>query len=243
MAKIYDRNYVRNQEKIKERQLSIILNKEKNYLISILEKESKSTKSIVDEFTKKTKDWIPKYLITALPTVMNRAMQNVKSKFKEIPKNYTLWFNIETSPASNYIRDVAKWQWWMIEKTTSDELKKIIANWIDDWKSYWEIWKLIRETDPFVFSRARANLIAVQEVWQAYWFWNYQPMKDISDEFVIMKRWITSHDHLVRPEHQENEDQDWIPLEDTFAWTWDEFAPSTDFNCRCFQEDRIVWIK
>jgi hypothetical protein len=131
-----------------------------------------------------------------------------------------------------------------INKTTNDELRNIIASWIDEWYSYGQIAKQIRETDPFVFSKKRANLIAVQEVWQAYWFANFQPLKDMNEQywFVFEKLWVTSHDPKVRKTHKENEAMGWIWIDELFI-TWDEYAPSKDFRCRCYMKDRIVDLK
>lgn len=55
-----------------------------------------------------------------------------------------------------------------ITKTTRDELRRLLSNGIDEGMSYGEIAKQIQETDPFVFSKYRAKLIAVNEVGRAY---------------------------------------------------------------------------
>lgn len=59
----------------------------------------------------------------------------------------------------------------------------------------------------------------------------------------MVKEWATSNDELVRPDHMENQEQGQIPLEDNFSGTGDEYAPSSDFRCRCTSSTEIVGIK
>lgn len=246
---MFNAQYIRNQEKVKTRAINAILSKQKELFCSMLENETKDfADDVVDSFINETESDIPNYLVEILPTIMNKAVSEKKKDYKEIPDTYNLSFDIETSPASQYIKDLKELHLsqrdWSISKTTNDELRRIIAQWIDDWFAYWGIAKKIRETDPFVFSKARAELIAVQEVGQAYWFANYQPMLDMSEEYwyVFEKLWVTSHDEKVRQTHKDNEAMGWIPMDKEFI-TWDMFAPSKDFRCRCYMKDKIVDLK
>lgn len=59
----------------------------------------------------------------------------------------------------------------------------------------------------------------------------------------MKKIWATSEDEKVRPEHMANEAEGWIDFEDTWSGTGDEFAPSTDINCRCTSTHQITGIK
>lgn len=81
-------------------------------------------------------------------------------------------FDLPTSPASIYIRDLIDLNLSTRDgstlKTTRDELRRIIADGLDDGKSYGQIAKEIREVDPFVFSKTRAKLISVNEIGRAY---------------------------------------------------------------------------
>lgn len=246
---MYNTEYIRNQEKIRWRAITKILEAQKGTFCTLLDWQKSFGDDIVKEFMDKTWSELPEYLVDVVPVIMERGKEDTKQDFKkEMPQGYSLWFDIETSPASIYIRELEELHLsqrkWSISKTTNDELRKIIADWIDEGLSYWQVAKLIRETDPFVFSKSRAELIAVQEIWQAYWFWNYQPIKDMAETgLVFEKRWITSHDWLVRPSHKENEEMGWIPMNEVFAWTGDECSPSKEFRCRCYQENRIVEVK
>jgi uncharacterized protein with gpF-like domain len=132
-----------------------------------------------------------------------------------------------------------------ILKTTRDELRTLIANGIEEWESYGSIAKKIREVDPFVFSKARAKTIAVNEIWRSYGWANHEPWRELTREgYELEKSWQSSDDDKVRPTHMENERAWWIPFEDDFPWTGDEFAPSTeDINCRCTSIHQVVWIK
>jgi uncharacterized protein with gpF-like domain len=196
-----------------------------------------------------TKKLIPDYLLSALPTIMKRWARPNIDKFAEyLPKDYWLAFDIETSPASKYLKDMETLMLsekeWSINRTTKDELKKILAEWVDNWLSYGQIAKQIKETDPFVFSKSRAELIAIQEVGQAYGFANYEPIRVLKEDWYIMeKKWVTSHDWKVRPSHTSNELAGWIPADDEFPWTSDMYAPSRQFRCRCTMTNRIIWVK
>jgi uncharacterized protein with gpF-like domain len=69
-----------------------------------------------------------------------------------------------------------------ILKTTRDELRQLIADGIREGQSYGEIAKQIRETDPFVFSKARAKTIAVNEIGRSYGWANHEPGRVLTEE-------------------------------------------------------------
>ncbi len=246
---MFNTKYIRNQEKVKTRAIAKILSAQQELFCTMLEKEEKDFgDDVVDSFISETESEIPNYLVETMPTIMNKAANEKKKQYKQIPDTYNLSFDIETSPASQYINDLEELQLsqkqWSINKTTNDELRRIIAQGIDDGFAYGWIAKKIRETNPFVFSRARAELIAVQEVGQAYWFANYQPMLDMNKDygFIFEKLWVTSHDEKVRETHRENEEMGWIWMDEEFV-TGDQYAPSKQFRCRCYMKDRISDLK
>lgn len=73
---MYDLKYVMNQEKIKTRALTKILNTQRTLLVSMLEKESKSiSDDITDAFILESKAGIPSYFMEALPVIMNKGMK------------------------------------------------------------------------------------------------------------------------------------------------------------------------
>lgn len=107
-----------------------------------------------------------------------------------------------------------------ISKTTNDEVRKLITDGVDAGKSYGMIAREIQDTDPWVFSKSRATLIAVQEVGQAYGFGNWQPVLDMMETGLeFEKLWVTSHDPKVRESHNDNEAQGWIPATEDWQAT------------------------
>lgn len=234
---MFNEDYIRRQEILQTRAIYRILKSQKEKFIEFLIKEDKSFFKIVNDFAEKIKLEIPDFLDRILPNIMNEAIKPPKKQFESL-KDFNLSFNIETSPASRYIRETRELYLsdykWSILKTTKDELDKIISNWIDAWLSYTQIAKQIRETDPFVFSKSRAKMIAVNEVGRAYGFANYQPALELEKQwFTVEKKWNTSRDDKVRPTHNANWEQGRIDIWQNFIWTGDAYAPSHDINCRC----------
>jgi len=250
--------YIRNQEAIKTRAIYKLLQEQKKEFVKLLEKQDKKalfyTKKgidddIIDPFLENIKAMIPEYLFTALPKIMQEGAREPIQRYKELlPDDYALAFDIETEPASQYLTELEdlhlSQKKWSILRTTRDELRTIMANWIDEGMSYTEIGKQILENDPFVFSKARAKTIAVNEIGRAYWWANHEPARVLQEDgYVMEKSWQSSDDDKVRPTHKENEDDGWIPFDDTFSGTGDQFAPSTeDINCRCTSTHRVTGI-
>lgn len=128
-------------------------------------------------------------------------------------------------------------------QTTRDELRSILSKWVAEGNSYGEIAKDIRSVDPFVFSKSRAKTIAVNEIGRAYGFANHEPGSELNRQgYVLKKIWATSEDDKVRPEHTQNEAEGFIDFEEAFSGTGDQYAPSTDINCRCTSTHQITWI-
>jgi len=216
----------------------------------MLEERDRS-KSFVDDFFDSIREEVPNYLFIALPKIIKRwAAGPIKRFAKFLPEWYAIRFDIDSSPAVKYLTDMRELhlsqRQGSISKTTLAELKDIIAKWVDEWLSYTQVAKQIRETDPFVFSKSRSKLIAVNEIGRAYWFWSFEPSRVLAEEewYIMEKLWQTSHDDKVRKRHTMNESAGWIPLKNQFPGTWDQYAPSTiDIRCRCTSTTRIVGVK
>jgi hypothetical protein len=183
-----------------------------------------------------------------LQYTMDRAYKQSLKPFKKYMEDYASWlvFNIESEPAVRFLRKMQTLHLserdGSIYKTTKQQILTILRDWVRLGKSYWEIAREIRDTQPFVFSKARAKLIAVQETWQAYGWANFEPAKIMSSRwFKMEKHWWTSRDDRVRPTHTDNMKQWWIDIKKIWTWTWDMYAPSKEFNCRCTSTFRIVW--
>lgn len=203
---------------------------------------------IVDGFIADIKYDLPDYFEKELPTVMKQGAKANITKYSELlPTGYSLAFDLPTSPASNYVRDLVDLHLSTRDgstlKTTRDELRRIIADGLDNNGSYGSIAKDIQTLDPLVFSKTRAKLIAVNEVGRAYGWADSEPARVLSGDYVMEKKWETSNDEKVRPDHVANQAEGWIPMEKSWKATGDEYAPSHDINCRCTSTDRIVGIK
>lgn len=257
--------YIRNQELTKTRALYKILQSQKARFIERLQRSEKHIKNLeikitpddlIDPFLDEIAPDVPEYLLTVLPTIMNEGAKGSIRRYKDLlPEGYSLSFDIETSPASNYLRDLEDLQLSQrqgsILKTTRDELRDIMARAIDDGKSYGELAKEIQQEDPWVFSKARATLIAVNEIGHAYGWGNHEPAVELGRQgYVLEKHWRTSQDERVRAKHTANEEaivegheKGWIPLEMEFPGTKDQFAPSIkEIRCRCTSTHRITAI-
>lgn len=245
--------FIRKKEVIIEKWIKKILNRQLKQLVEILSREVKiySIKSIEDDvffWIESIKAQIPEYLFTSLQPIMQSAYKQSFNAYKNWLPDYKnkLIFNVDTEPAVRYLRNLENLHLserdWSIFKTTKKEILTLLAEWVKSWKSYTQIWEEIQNINPFVFSEERAKLIAIQETWQAYWWANYEPAREmVRKGYVMEKKWVTSHDWKVRDTHHLNETQGWIPLDNPWSWTWDMYAPSKDFRCRCTSSTRIIW--
>ena len=141
----------------------------------------------------------------------------------DIWKDYLeLWRNLELS---NYRGTITH--------TTKYNVISILKNWVDKWLSVWEVQKQISSLSSKLFSKARARSIAVTEMWRAYEYGNYQPIRQLSDAWVaIRKYWLTCRDNKVRPEHRECEELWWVDLDYVYPSVWVPIPPWW-VNCRC----------
>jgi len=150
-----------------------------------------------------------------------------KSSFNLANPRAVQWFS-DRGGSIDYIKG--------IQSTTGDQLKSIIGKAIDEGKSYTQTAKEISEKFDD-FTRDRAQRIAVYETGQAYEEGNMLFSQSLKDDGLVMeKKWMTSHDEKVRPEHQANEAEGWIPI-DQYHGTGD-YIPPSDLGCRCYEEYR-----
>lgn len=122
---------------------------------------------------------------------------------------------------------------WAISRTTKYDVVRILKEWIDNNMTPWEVANQIYELNDKLFWKARANTIAVTELWKAYEYGNYQPIKQLEDAWIPMeKKWETVHDSKVRPEHRECEDEWWVRSDYVYPSVWTMIPPWWP-NCRC----------
>lgn len=79
--------------------------------------------------------------------------------------------------------------------------------------------------------RSRAEMVAAYEIGDAYEAGKQMAAELATADFPMEKAWLSARDGRVRPEHQANDAQGWIPLEATFESG--DYRPPTDPGCRC----------
>lgn len=179
-----------------------------------------------------------------LALIISKRAKEVIKKWSETQAKLFWWidFNInfwlKSEPAQQYLDNLinihsSNIRNWSIGATTHTRIMKLIRDWFSENLSYTQIAEQITDLDPLVFSKARAENIAVSEIWQAFEFWKYRTMQEWKQEWeVIMKQWQSVHDNKVRPTHLQNE-SDWrINFDGRFSWTWSLIAPEGN-RCRC----------
>lgn len=107
--------------------------------------------------------------------------------------------------------------------------------------TYRQIANNIEDLNPFVFSRNRSELIAINQIGKAYQFGEYTTMRELyTAGYDIQKRWSTVHDSRVTETHRQNEADGWIPFNNTFSGTGDLMPPAKDNpRCRCANQYRV----
>ena len=126
-----------------------------------------------------------------------------------------------------------------IHQTTIDSIVSVITDAVRTGKSYQDAANQI--LDLGVFSPARAQLIAVQEIGQAYGQGQHITMQGFITKTgrLVEKKWSTVGDDRVRASHKANEADGWKDFSQGFSGTGEEFAPSADFRCRCTTQYRV----
>ena len=126
---------------------------------------------------------------------------------------------------------------WVIP-TTTNRVRELISEWLVNGTSYTAIATQIRkQAQEWVFSVARSQMIAVNQLkrwYEAAWTEPYKQLVEAG--ILVRKRWMTVWDDRVTETHAQNE-ADWrIHFNDTFSGTWDQYPPWSDNpRCRCTQ--------
>lgn len=153
------------------------------------------------------------------------------------------WFTYYPDTWSNY----AKLWWelnlsnykWAISYTTKRKVIEIIKNWYDNNLWVWEVAKQINEISDKLFGKARARTIATTEIWKAYEYWSYQPVKQLQSVWVPMKKKRqTVDDDRVRPAHMQCEMEWRVDLDYMYPAVWQLICPEW-VNCRCTMEYKV----
>jgi hypothetical protein len=130
-----------------------------------------------------------------------------------------------------------------ITQTTKNKITDIIVSWLNWWKSYTQIWQDIRDqVKEWVFSKARSELIAVREVWQAYEQWRKKTLEDhmLKTGDRAEKYWWTVNDDKVTEKCRENQ-ADWRILFNEIFPSGDIVCPrKSNPRCRCTTKYRLI---
>ncbi len=199
--------------------------------------------------TKNLQSWI-KNIIDKFHTIINNLIYTVQDK------NILKWFAEEQKIADNsnlavlrnevspkvymYLdkNKIINWTYWpkSIKSTTRENINTVISNWTRDGKSYWQIAKdIIWQIGSGTLSKSRAEMIAVNQLANAYEFSRRETITVIEDKYPVQyqKQWSTVNDARVTPLCSNNQNQWWISKWQSFA-SWDFIAPRVwNPRCRC----------
>ncbi len=141
--------------------------------------------------------------------------------------------------AENYAKNRAGEMIWNIDTTTRKQINWIITRWIEKGADYTQISKLISERFKW-FSKYRAELIAVNEIWNAYEYWKISQARDYSQRSwnQMMKKSISQWDSKVSLICRKCENDWWIKTEEDFTWWYER--PTFHIWCRCYAKYKTV---
>lgn len=182
--------------------------------------------------------WVDDMIEAMKPQIKKSVEKWYKKTFRLFePLLIENWFRYYYDTIDNY----ANYRWelnlsnykWAISHTTKHDVIEVLKNGIDENLTVAEVADKIHELDERLFSQARANTIAVTEIWKAYEYWNFQPIQQLESVGIQMeKKRETCHDSRVRPEHREAEEEWRVRSDYIFPSVWVEIPPWWP-NCRC----------
>jgi hypothetical protein len=168
---------------------------------------------------------------------------------KKLNPKFKVRFDLVNAPAVRYLQSLDQVHSNIhlvnsIGQTTYSQIIWLVNDGVTQWLTYSQIAKKMQEWNPLVFSKSRAEIIAIWELWKAYEFGKLMPMKDLQDKWeIVLKKWQTVEDSRVRPLHDKNQRDWYIPLDVPFSWTGDMVAPTSwtnGFRCRCATVYKVV---
>lgn len=149
-------------------------------------------------------------------------------------------FDLENPRAVEYFKEYGVNLLREINDTTRDEIRRIIANGLENGDSYTKIAQAIKaqfaayaaKPKAPKFIRSRAELVAVTELGNAYQAGNIAAIRGAMDTGLrFEKSWLTVGDNRVDPHCKANQAQGWIDIDDTFSSGVDR--PLDHPGCRC----------
>lgn len=236
-----NKKYTDRQEKLLTTSIYKDLQNDRKELQKYLRK-FESQKSILDNLSLFLDNYISPLvnrMVDKLKGVIERGAKDGRTWYEDLSPTFNIDFSIPTKPEAVYLEALKdlhlSQKRGSITFTTVSRIRDAVTEWVRLGYTYGQIADKIQELDPFVFSRNRAEIIAINQVWKAYQYWEYLPMLDIKRNWnKVKKMWSTVHDNRVTPTHTENEGDGWVDLDHKFSWTGDLLPPATDNpRCRC----------
>lgn len=157
-------------------------------------------------------------------------------------------FSVPTSPARVYLNALENLhlsqRQGSISATTENEVRSIVAQWVQKMKSKEEIVEEIQKLSK-VFWKNRADLIAINQIGKAFQYGNFVGMKEYHDAgYLTLKEWSTVGDNRVTKTHTQNQSDWYRELNEVFSGTGDLIPPASDNpRCRCALLYRIGNIR
>jgi hypothetical protein len=168
--------------------------------------------------------------------VMLKAGTTTVRKFKL--SEFGIDFTLRNAGAVRYMSDLRDLhlsnRFGSISNTTKQDVIEAVSDSILKGDTYGQVaGRISKMGEEGVFSPARAQRIAVNEIAKAYGYGNAQPLKEYKQRTgkQVYKSWVTVGDDLVSEICQANEKQGWILFDEAFS-SGDLNEPA-HINCRC----------
>lgn len=252
--------FLRKQELRLEKKVSARFNRQMRWILAEVEKmvyfqESKGVHRYVTKTIREDVDAILENLPENEPLVeaivetandtYKRGARDVHAQLKM--EGYGVSFNLVNPYAVEYLQKLKDLQLsnfkGAIQRETKSRIQKLLVDAIEEGTSYSEVARKIRaQGEAGVFSRARSELIAVNQVGQAYGAGNDQMVRqfNFASSVFTQKYWQTVEDSRVTEECMDNEKAGWLGMDESFK-SGDKFAPrKTNPRCRCVTRYRVV---
>lgn len=169
-------------------------------------------------------------------TVMLKAGQSTVRKFRL--STFGIGFDLSNAGAVQYMRDLRDLhlsnRYGSITNTTKQDIIEAVSDSVVKGDTYTQVaGRISKMGDEGVFSAARAQRIAVNEIAKAYGYGNRQPIQEYKQRTgrQVFKQWVTVGDDKVSEICEANEKQGWILFDEAFS-SGDLNEPA-HINCRC----------
>jgi hypothetical protein len=246
--------FLLTQEKRLKTKVFTILSNQKKWVVEELEKRNVQTNSIdseVDDFL----GGMP-YGEDLVAAIVAYGSYSMLRGGKEIVKNQKLGefgisFDLKHPDAIKYMKEKTDFQLsnrkGTIDYTTKQRIGEILTDGISTGKSYQDMAKQItQQGQAGVFSRARAEMIAIREIGEAYEYGKYASMQEFlakNPDRQAQKWWITAGDDKVTDECMANSEASPMPFNQAFPYSGGDQMMAPRYGhprCRCNTQYEIL---